>query len=97
MVPDRHRDLVGAGVTVLFLPDTAAFDQTATWRAAENAVRGGHRNIACDRLDGDVDIEGQGGDRTDVHGGVDISASNLMQSVVIAVLLHLGVALMVRG
>lgn len=35
---------------------------------------GGHRIIACDRFDGDVNVEGQGGDRTDTLGGLDIGA-----------------------
>ena len=32
------------------------------------------RVIAGDRLDGDVDVEGQGGNRTDTIGGLDIGA-----------------------
>ena len=72
-VPDAQSEVVSAGVTVLLLPDAAAFDQAAAWRAAENTVRGGHGILTFDRLHRDIDVEGQGGDRTDAFGSLDVS------------------------
>ena len=34
----------------------------------------GHRIVACHWLNRDVDVEGQGGDRSDALGDLDVSA-----------------------
>jgi len=73
-VPDAHCEVVSTGVTVLLLPDAAAFNQTAAWRSTENTERGRHRIVAGDRLDGDIDVERQGGDRTNAFGSLYIGA-----------------------
>ena len=72
VVADGQREIVGAGLFVLLLPDAAALDQLAARGAAEHTVRGGHRVRACDRFDRDVEIKSQGRDGADALGGFDV-------------------------
>ena len=60
VIADRQGEVVRAGVLVLLLPDTTAFDQFAAGGAAKNAVRRCHGVAAGDGFDGDVEVEVQG-------------------------------------
>jgi len=86
-VPDAHGEVVSTGVTVLLLPDAAAFDQTAAWRSAENTVWGA---IGLSLVTGST-VMSMSKVRVEIEPtplAVSMSAlSNLMQLVVIALLL----------
>ena len=74
MVADGQREVVGAGLLVLLLPDAAALNQLAERGAAEDAVRGGQRVRARDGFDRDVEVEGQRRDGADALCGFDVGA-----------------------
>ena len=79
VVADCQREVVGAGLLALLLPDTATLNQLTAREAAESAVRGGHRVRAYDGFVRDVAVEGQDRDGADALGGFDVDTGELDQ------------------
>ncbi|WP_299913395.1 hypothetical protein [uncultured Paracoccus sp.] len=94
MVAEHQREVVGAGLLVLLLSDTAALDQLSARGAAEDTVRGSHQVRARDSFNREFDDDGRVEMKTMPLADSTSAPVNLVQFVVIA-LLRLRIAMMV--